>query len=630
MPKLNKRELLGERQFRVAEIDEQARTVTLAFSSEEPYLRYYHFGEGEEVLDHNPQSVRLDRLTDGAAVLVNHDTGDQVGVVESATIDSDRKGRAVVRFSKSQRGEDIFQDVVDGIRKLVSVGYKIHGYDLQERKGQPDLVRVTDWEPYEISIVAVPADATVGVGRSNEEPDSDEPETSTEETKTENQSDIEDRTMPEENKVTDNKRDEFDANKEREKLRTEETKRRSNIESAAEKFMDVDGVKDVVDQALREGTSESEAYRMVLEKVGEHNGNVKNNLKEEVEVGISAKERSRFSMLRLMDAQANPNDRAAQERAAFELEYCAEAARKMGSDFKVRGSFIPAEIFANVRDLTAGTATDGAELVATDLLAGQYVDILRNNMVAMQAGVQMLPGLVGNIDIPRQTSATSAAWLASEGANAAESEPQFDQISGTPKDLAAYTEITRRLRQQSTPAAEMIVRNDLFTAIALELDSAVYYGAGSSGEPQGINGDTGVDDPTFSDGTAPTYLELKTQLTTMMRANAAANTAYIMSPEMYGTLITTPKQGSGVEGNFIIDPDRNLLFGRPVLVSTQLVANDFVMGDFSQIVMCEWGGVELNVDPYTKALSGTERYIIFKTVDLLNKRPTKFSFHDAA
>lgn len=621
MPKLTKDELRGERQFRVAEINEDKRTVELAFSSEEGYQRWYHFGEGEEVLDHNPQSVRLDRLKGGAAVLVNHDTDDQVGVVEFAEISGDRKGRATVRFSKSQRGEEIFQDVLDGIRTLVSVGYKIHNYEVTERKGMADLVRVTDWEPYEISLVAVPADATVGVGRSEDEAKV----ASEEETKTEIETPTEEKKMSTEEVKKEAPK--FDEAAERSRIRTEENKRRDNIMSAAEKFMDVDGVKDVVDNAVRSDMSEADAYRAVMEKVGEHNSKAKASQKE-VDLGLSEKERSNFSLLRLMGAMANPHDRKATEVAAYELEVCAEAERGMGNEFKARGAFVPQEILA--RDLSAGTATDGAELVATDLLSGQYIDVLRNNAIVMQAGVQMLPGLVGNVDLPRQTSATSATWISTEGGDATESEPQFDQVSMSPKDLAAFTEITRRLRQQSTPAAEAIVRNDLFTAIALGIDTAAYYGSGASGQPQGINGDTGVDDPTFLSATAPTYAELKTQMVTMMRANAASNLVYIMSPEMYGTLITTPKQGSGVEGNFVIDPDVNLLFGRRVLVSTQLVANDFVLGDFSQMVVGEWGGIELNVDPYTKALSGTERYIIFKTLDLANKRPTKFSFHDAA
>ena len=128
MTKINKGKP-QERSFAMTRgaVDDDARTVEIAFSSEEPYERAF----GSEVLDHTAQSVRLGRLMGGAAVLVNHDSGDQVGVVESARIDDDKTGRAVIRFSRSQRGQEIFQDVQDDIRQLISVGYKIHDYDLQ-------------------------------------------------------------------------------------------------------------------------------------------------------------------------------------------------------------------------------------------------------------------------------------------------------------------------------------------------------------------------------------------------------------------------------------------------------------------------------------------------------------------
>lgn len=144
-------------------VDEESRTVDLAFSSESPVDRWF----GAEILDHGPGSVRMDRLNDGAALLVGHDHDDQVGVIESARIDSDdMKGRATARFSRSSRGQEILTDVVDGIRTLISVGYRIHEAVLEKTGDEGDTYRITDWEPYEISVVAVPADPHVGIGRS--------------------------------------------------------------------------------------------------------------------------------------------------------------------------------------------------------------------------------------------------------------------------------------------------------------------------------------------------------------------------------------------------------------------------------------------------------------------------------
>lgn len=158
----------AERGFLVerAAVDEEARTIELSFSSEEPYERCW----GTEVLDHGKKSVRLGRLKAGGPLLCDHDARDHVGVIESVRIDGDLVGRAVVRFGKSARAEEVWQDVKDGIRRNVSVGYVIHKAQLVETGDDTtDTFRVTDWEPYEVSLVSVPADATVGVGRGMED-----------------------------------------------------------------------------------------------------------------------------------------------------------------------------------------------------------------------------------------------------------------------------------------------------------------------------------------------------------------------------------------------------------------------------------------------------------------------------
>lgn len=158
----------AERSFLVqrAAIDEAKRTVELAFSSEEPYDRWW----GREILDHSKKSIRLGRLKSGGPLLCDHDSRDHVGVIESVRIDDDLVGRAVVRFGKSARAEEVWQDVKDGIRQNVSVGYVIHRAQLVETGDETDeTYRVTDWEPFEVSLVSVPADATVGVGRAMEE-----------------------------------------------------------------------------------------------------------------------------------------------------------------------------------------------------------------------------------------------------------------------------------------------------------------------------------------------------------------------------------------------------------------------------------------------------------------------------
>ena len=113
-----------------ATVNADTRTITMAFASETPYERYW----GVEVLDISKKAMRLGRMKSGANLLCDHNTRDVVGVVESVEIGADKVVRAVVRFGKSERAEEVYQDVLDGIRQNVSVGYQIHEAVLDSTK----------------------------------------------------------------------------------------------------------------------------------------------------------------------------------------------------------------------------------------------------------------------------------------------------------------------------------------------------------------------------------------------------------------------------------------------------------------------------------------------------------------
>jgi HK97 family phage major capsid protein len=157
------------RQFEIkqGDIDKEKRTVNLSFSSETPVDRFY----GKEILDHSPTSVRMGRLRSGGPLLVNHNPDDQVGVIEKANVGADRVGRAEVRFGRSARAEEVFNDVQDGIRRFTSTGYRVYRMAEEGDHAANDepCYRATDWEPHEISIASIPADPSVGIGRSSPE-----------------------------------------------------------------------------------------------------------------------------------------------------------------------------------------------------------------------------------------------------------------------------------------------------------------------------------------------------------------------------------------------------------------------------------------------------------------------------
>lgn len=146
----------------IGSIDEENRTVELSFSSEQPVDRYF----GQEILDHGKNSVVLDWLNSGRApLLADHDPTIQIGVIQKGEIGKDRVGRAVVRFGKGAQADGYFQDVKDGIRGNISVSYRIHQMLLEEETDTGAVYRAMKWEPLEISLVSIPADQTVGIGR---------------------------------------------------------------------------------------------------------------------------------------------------------------------------------------------------------------------------------------------------------------------------------------------------------------------------------------------------------------------------------------------------------------------------------------------------------------------------------
>lgn len=152
-------------------INVEKRTVDLSFSSEDPYKRWF----GIEILDHSKSSVDLSRLRAGNhPLLLGHDDGQQIGVIERAEVGADKKGRATVRFTSAginPIADQTFKEIADGIKSLISVGYKVNKMEMVKVENPDDAdsmatYRVTDWMPYEVSVVSIPADTTVGIGRS--------------------------------------------------------------------------------------------------------------------------------------------------------------------------------------------------------------------------------------------------------------------------------------------------------------------------------------------------------------------------------------------------------------------------------------------------------------------------------
>lgn len=560
------------------------RTYEFPFSSEHPVARYF----GNEVLSHDASAADLSRLNDGAPLLFNHDVDRVIGVVEAARIDDKaRRGYARVRFSKNEFAQEILADVKDGILRNVSFGYSI---DKMEERGGGDYV-ATAWSPYEISMVSIPADKTVGIGRSLLLTDTAAPAAPTPEP------------LPNMESATP------DLAVVRAEAAEAERSRISSINSLCTKH----GMADLGQQLVESGRSIDEARAAVLDKINTYQEPVTMSV---ADIGMSEKESRSFSFLRAINYLANPTDRAARESAAFEIEASDAAAAKLGR--QSRGITIPQDVLR--RDLSVGTASAGGNLVATDLDAGSFIDLLRNASALDQAGATVLTGLVGNVAIPRQSGAATAYWVAESGAPT-ESQQTVDQVSLIPRTVAAFTDYSRRLMLQSSIDVENMVRNDLARVLALKIDVAGLYGTGNSSEPLGLKLTTGVGTEDFAAGT-PTFAEVVALESDVAGANALTGSpVYLMNAAMRGALKTKAKDtGSGL---FVMEGD--LVNGYRGILSNQVASNDLWFGNFADLIIGYFSGLDLMVDPYTHSTSGTVRVVAMQDCDIAVRHPESFS-----
>lgn len=546
-------------------IDEKTRTVEIAFSSEAGVERHF----GIEVLDHSPDSVRLGRLQDGGAVLMDHNRSDQVGVIEEVSIDSDRKGRARLRFGKSARADEVFNDVLDGIRKHISVGYQIHKYERSKgESGAPDTIRMTDWEPTEISIVSVPADTNVGIGRSAE----------TDPFK------VEEKIMPEENKPAVAEQPKAEAKRELnapaainlDDVRSEERSRVSGITKAAQDApWDLSAV---AQRAIDSGATVEQFRASAFEFAAEQPKPAAERASGEM---FKREKNQDYSLVRAINAQLSGD----WSDAGFEREMSQELARS-GSVIG-GGLMVPMSVLTGQRSDTS----DAPGLIGTDHMANQFIDTLRANTLLGRLGARFLTGLNGNVSLPKKTANASFGWLA-ESAGATPSDLTVGNVQLSGKHVGGVVPMTFELMRQSSPAIEQLVRQDMLEGLALAIDNAGFNGTGASNQPTGILNTAGVQTITLADttGKIPTFSEIVEMEGKLDEVNALmGNLSYAFRPAVHSALKTAKKDAGS--GEFVISGGE--ANGYKAYSSTQLPAKASLFGNYSDVLVGTWGMVEL-------------------------------------
>lgn len=635
-------------------LDTTARTDTLAFASEEPVDMWY----GTEILSMAPGAMRTGVRQATMPLLFNHCRGDLLGVVESVSIGPDRKARAVVRYGKDERGEWAMQQRADGVLVNVSFMYRVFKF---VEDTEAETLTAIDWEPYEISLVTIPADPTVGAGRAAD-------------TNTENGVQIE--ALPARSaaaaapahrapgatsapvaQVLPNPETEQSMNKRfrgQHRLQNKpgeagdagggnglaadtiengavgeraaqqsgaqaERARITEIEAVCRKY-DVPAEKRT--ELIQRGASIDQARLVAADLVMERaakTGKPAADFGETVNPDLTAGEKARYSMIRAVNAALSGD----WSKAGFELECTNHISKTAGrGPSNARGFFIPTNIpFAQRAPYAVGTpgaGVTGGTMVATQLLAGSFIEVLRNKARVLQAGATMISGLVGSVDIPRQTGQTATFWTA-EGVNTSEGEATFDKVSLAMKTIGTYSQITRNMLMQSTPDIDMIARADLMSVLALGIDLAAMSGSGSGGVPLGVGNQAGVGSVIGgTNGAAITLdhlIDLETQVT---NANAPEDSlAYICNPKTVGALkklkSTTGQYlwTGSAQGQRSATPGE--INGYSVLRTGQArstltkgtasgICSELFFGAWSELLIGEWGVLEIVPNPFDAAV----------------------------
>jgi HK97 family phage major capsid protein len=335
-------------------------------------------------------------------------------------------------------------------------------------------------------------------------------------------------------------------------------------------------------------------------------------------VGLTPKEARRYSFLNVIRALSGERG----VDVAFEIECSDAVAKKIGRSAK--GMFVPYDVQIAQRDLQIAGAGTGANVVATNLMAGSFIEALRARMTLPALGVPVLSGLSGDIAIPKGTTATGY-WV-DETTAPTESTPVLSQVTGTPKAVGTYIDISRKLMKQSSIDVEAFVRNEIAIALAVKIDQAAFNGAGTA-EPTGLLTGPISTDVTVTAGT-PTYAEMVNIPATVEGNNVMLdNCKWAVTSEVFWKLAATATSTNGPV--FIADYNTGRILGKPAVVSSNVTANYGFFADWTQMILAMWGnGLDINVDTSSGSTTGLTRIVGFMDVDVLIRQAGAFAHAD--
>ena len=610
--------------FEGAEITDD-RTLELSVSSELPYLRHSFWGSAYyEEWAHDERSIDLSRFNDSAMLLFNHNRDQYIGVIQRAWV-NDKKLMNVVRFDTHDLAEQIYQSVKSGIIKNVSIGYEILELEkTKEAQNEPDTYRANLWMPFETSLVTVPADASVGVGRKyyNLSPTPSHENSSALET-----TELDQQSERELSGTEDSKTElplmvdtpTIDVEQERQLERD----RIRNIQAGGKKF----NCPELAEQAVEGGISEQDFFRQVLQKQNQQQP--QEPVAGVVPVGMSNNERKKYSVLRAVGYAAG---HIPESECGLELEVSREI-QKRNNNKPTKGIYIDqSELVAYRAPYETGVPAAAGNLIETELLSERFIDQLVNESAFMGMGITYLRDLTGNVEIPRESTFTTGYWVG-EKQTIPEDEGTFDKIAMSPKKLAVLTKYTFEMTEQSSIDLEAYARRRLLRGLALELDRTIGFGSGVGNEPLGIASHPETKSIVLgANGGALDWAALIAMQAELFANNAMGNMGYVLNARTKAKLQTTLDQTTG-SGNWIWQTQTQgdgTIAGYRAKCSNQIpnnlskgTANDLTavfFGDFSQVMVGMWSGMEILANPYSEF---SEAIIQVRAMQLLDLQLTR-------
>ncbi|ELY0450452.1 phage major capsid protein [Salmonella enterica] len=636
------------------------RIVELAFSSEAPYSRIYTDQNGDpvelkEILVHDKDAVDLDVLNDKASLLFNHEFDNHIGVVVpgSARIDEDGVGRALVKFSQvGQLANETYDKVKEGTMSKVSVGYTVLEGHADFSKG---VYYVTKWQPYEISIVSVPADSSVGVGRSlntsvdepanNEEKREVEVETEIkpeEEIRSEENKEQEELNNEESNSGTGDRSDRSETVEE-EKVTPEETRSEEENKNENSEELNTD-TQESDDERQNNAETGEEEKPVEVEKPFERSqedtdeiraiGKHLNISEDEIQRAIEDKEitvesfkqralnintesktfaKGKNNMTDTIKTLENRFDLSAalrslsQEKAleGAEAEYSQEMARQAAQRGRAQRSnsvFVPTSALAPV--------------VGTEIRHDSFVDLLLEKSVLGALGVNTLTGLTAPISLPRMNkNATDAFGFVNENGEGALSDVAFD---GVPMSMKTFTGAVAISRQSmlSMPNVGALVAEHLIKASRIKLEKLIL------GNEEVANARAGLVKQLIDAGKVVkcglTHKDFLVEIAKLTDAGVdEAQIALAMRGALAADLASTLRD-QAVAGYIM---ENGKIANRPVHTSGVLAEGAILAGDFSALTIGEWAGLEIDVDTTSLRAKGGTAVRVWADLDWAVSNP---------